>query len=412
MLLSIADVTRQINLIGQHIAEQGGIRVAIYLPNSIEFLATLFACSFNKNLTPVIIPFDVEEQKLISMLKRAAVDTVVTATGAFPFDSVVKAYPSLRQLIWVVDEGSAHMDWNEVPEGIGGSVSVATWQEIIRDAPASEGTELPVADQETTPGDVVVFAEGKKGEQASMVRFNQSNLVAGIAGQISAIPTKERLSNSDLFLPADSLSNIHTLVLTLAALYSNSSIALNSVAGASAELHVATQGVSPTVVVASPESLVRAHEESTRRLGGLGKVGHNLSAAALTQQGVLSTSNALSGFAAGSRLPIGKTADKLRLVYTAQRAGSGSPVLSAAVLSDLRVFGNARVVYALSAPFIAGAATQTAYFDYRVVGDGHSHFGAPLTCTEIVLRDTATHKTTDDVVQGEVRQRRQLLSII
>ncbi|CRK03669.1 hypothetical protein BN1708_017068, partial [Verticillium longisporum] len=93
----VDDVTRQINLIGQHIHEQGGIRVAIYLPNSIELIAALFACSFYSNLTAILIPFDVSDEELISMLRRSAADTVVTAPGAFPFDAVAKHDPSVSQ---------------------------------------------------------------------------------------------------------------------------------------------------------------------------------------------------------------------------------------------------------------------------------------------------------------------------
>ena len=186
------DITRQINLIGQHIAEQGGIRVAIYLPNSIEFLVALFACSFYPNLTTVLIPFNVSNVELVSMLRRSAADTVVTAPGAFPFDTVVSAYPALRQLIWVVDEGSKHLDWNEVPEGTGGSVNVATWQDIINDAPAAAGNELPALDPDNVPKDVVAFWQSKPGQMEEMVRLSQANLVSGISGQLTAIPTKER----------------------------------------------------------------------------------------------------------------------------------------------------------------------------------------------------------------------------
>jgi len=49
----IADVTKDINVIGKHLQDHGAKRVAIYLPNSIEFLATLFGmllrrCASNK----------------------------------------------------------------------------------------------------------------------------------------------------------------------------------------------------------------------------------------------------------------------------------------------------------------------------------------------------------------------------
>lgn len=397
------DVTRQINLIGQHIAEQGGIRVAIYLPNSVELLAALFACSFYSNLTTILIPFDVADDELVSMLRRSAADTLVTAPGAFPFDAVIKAYPSLRQLIWVTDEGSSHMDWNEVPEGTGGSINVATWQDIIRDSPAEAGTQLPVSEAESIPSDVVTFWQTRPGQMEEMVRFSQANLVSAISAQIAAIPTKERVNPADLFLPIVPLSNVHTLVLTLAALYSNASVALNSVAGQAPDLVLATQGVAPTIIVASPQTLLKAHGDSTSRLGSaLAKASHALSTRSLTQEGIHSKSNFLSGFASGANPVIGTKPGKLRLVFVAERAGGDSPLLSANVLSDLRIFSGAKFVYALTAAKVAGAITQTAMYDYRLCDDVETHFGSPLTSVEIKLKDSGVHQTTDDKIQGEI----------
>lgn len=39
---SIADITREINIVGKHLKDHGAKRVAIYLPNSVEFLAAIF----------------------------------------------------------------------------------------------------------------------------------------------------------------------------------------------------------------------------------------------------------------------------------------------------------------------------------------------------------------------------------
>lgn len=390
-------------MIGQHIHEQGGIRVAIYLPNSIELLVALFACSFYPNLTAILIPFDVSNEELITMLRRSAADTFITAPGAFPFDAVVKAYPALRQLIWVVDEGSSHMDWNEVPEGTGGSVNVATWQDIIREAPAEAGRELPPVDKESEPQDIVTYWQSKPGTMEEMVRFSQINLVSGVAGQLAAIPSTQRLGPSDLFLPADSLTNIHTLVLTLAALYSNASIAFNSVAGKSTDLVLATQGVAPTVLVATPETLLRTHQESSNRLtSALAKVAHWGQSRSLNDNGVMP---AASTFGGASRPAIGTTPGKLRLVYVADRAGANSPPLSSKVISDLRIFLGSRIIYALTAPKVAGAVAQTGYFDYRVHDGKQSHFGPPLTSTEILLRDSGEHKNEDQDYRGEVSLR-------
>ncbi|EGX94866.1 hypothetical protein CCM_03137 [Cordyceps militaris CM01] len=406
------DITRQINLIGQHITDQGGIRVAIYLPNSIELLAALFACAFSKNLTAVLIPFGVREDQLVSMLRRSAVDTVISATGEFPLDAVVKAYKGLRQLVWVVDQGSAHMDWNEVPEGIGGSVSVATWQDIVRDAPADAGRVLqaaPAADADVSAaGDLVTFWQsGKPGAvQQEMVRFTQANLVAGIAGQLAAIPTKARLTNADLFLPTSALTDINTLVVTLAALYSNASVALNSAAGSRvSDLALATQGIAPTVIVADTAVLLSLHSRAMARLPApLGTLAHSLSKRKLVNEGIMATANVLSAFAATAKLVLGTTPGQLRLIYTADRAGSQqTPGLSPAVLTDLRILTGARIVYALAAAKVAGAVAQTAFYDYRAeVGDVKGHFGSPTSSVEVILKDSGNHKTTDEQAEGEI----------
>ena len=351
----------------------------------------------------MLIPFDVPNDELISMLRRSAVDTVITASGSFPFDQVVKAYPSLRQLIWVVDEGNSHMGWDEVPEGVGGDVNVATWQDIINEAPASAGAELPPIDPSATPSDVVTFWQTKSGQMEEMVRFSQGNLAAGISGQLASIPAKERFNPSDLFLPADSLTNVYTLTLTMAALYSNSSVALNSVAGRSPDLVLATQGIAPTIVVASPTSLLRTHAESIGKNGSaLARLSHTLSTRTLTQEGVFSPANILSAFSSGASPTIGTTPGKLRGIFVAERAGGDTPHLSSKVLSDLRIFTGARIVYALTAAKVAGAVSQTAFFDYRLDGGGKGHFGAPLTSVEVFLKDSGRLKTTDDKVEGEV----------
>ncbi|KAK4250348.1 hypothetical protein C7999DRAFT_38654 [Corynascus novoguineensis] len=383
----LADITRQINLIGQHIADQGGNRVAIYLPNSVELIATLFACAFY-NLTAVILPFDEPADAVLSMLRRSAADTVVTAPGSFPFDAVVKGYPSLRQLVWVVDEGSKHMDWNEVPQGTGSSVNVSTWQEIVNDSPVDAGKELPPLEGQKEPRDITVFWKSKPGQQEELVRFTSANIVSGIAAQIFAVPTSQRMGPSDLFLPADSLANTHTLILTLTALFSNASVAFNSVAAQADDLTVAARGSpSPTILVATPAALLKTHQEFTSRINSslIARLHHRLQVRKLTQNGVM---------------PAGGSSDKkLRLIFVAERVGAGTPVLSTAVLTDLRAFTGARILYALTAAKVAGAATQTTFFDYRVFneeGEQSHHFGPPLTSTEILFRDMDTWTTTDE----------------
>lgn len=99
--------------------------------------------------------------------------------------------------------------------------------------------------------------------------------------------------------------------------------------------------------------------------------------------------------------------EKLRILYVSERAGAAqSPPLSSAVLSDMRIYTGARVVYALTAARVAGAVAQTNLFDYRQDDETgrSSHFGPPLSCVEVKLVDTSDYKTTEEgSPQGQVR---------
>lgn len=365
-------------------------------------MAALFSCAFY-NLTAILIPFDQSDDAVISMLRQAEADTVVALPGSFPFDAVSKTYPALRQVVWVVDEGNRHMDWNEVPKGMGGKLNVATWQDIVQDSPADAGRELPpIADQHTAP-DIIVFWQTKPGEMEEMVLFTAANLTAAIAAQLFAIPQSQRMSPSDLFLPADALTSTYTLALTLVAIHSNASVAFNSSAG-ELDLSLATRGISPTILVASPQTLLKTHAQTTKQISSfIGSKIHYLQTRTLTQSGVMPTASLLTSYNDSLRPAIGRVPGKLRLVYTAERGRSEStPRLSSAVLSDLRIFLGARIIYALTAAKVAGAVAQTQFYDYRVFEDKCSHFGPPVTSCEVLLRDAGEFKTTDEKSEGEV----------
>ncbi len=385
------------------IKQQGGNRVAIYLPNSIEFLTTLFACSFY-GLTPILLSYDQPSATIISMLKQSNADTLIAAVGSLPFDAVTKKHPALRQLIWVVDEGSRHMDWDEVPKGTGGAINVSTWQEIIDDHKSSV-IALPKSDPTDRLTNLAAFWQSKLGDSGQLVEYTQSNLVSAISAQLAAIPATQRMSPSDLFLPVDSLSTVYPLVMTLTALYCNSSLALHSVAGRNASLQAATQGVAPTVIVASASTLSNTHREVSGRMSSpVNKAVHWSQTRSLTQDGVMPAASMFTRLNDSMRPAIGTTPGKLRIVFVSEQAGGDSPALSSLYLSDLRIFTGARVVYALTAAKVAGAVAQTSFYDYRASNDAgkHCHFGPPLCSVEILLRDTEDHKTTDDLAVGEV----------
>lgn len=399
----ISAITRSINLIGQHITSQGGSKIAIYLPNSVELMATLFVCSFY-NLTAILVPFNQPEESIISMLQQSGADTVVALAGAFPLGAIVKSYPALKNLIWVVEEGNKHLDWNEVPEGMGGIVNVATWQDVLNDNPVTAGTELPASKDE--PKEVIMFWQSKPGALEEMVSFTQRNIVSAISAQLTAVPTSARLSPSDLFLPAVPLTSSFPLMLTLAALYSSATVAFNSVAGNTLDIAVATAGIAPTVIVATPQTLKNTHLEGQSKIkGAITKLSHWVQTRSLVQNGAMPAASFLANYNDSLRPSMGATPGKLRLLYTFSSAGTDSPLLSEQALSDLRIFSGARVIYALTAPKVAGSVAQTQFHDYRIHGHGtDSHFGPPVSSVEVYLKDKGNHKTSEDglTIEGEI----------
>lgn len=350
------------------------------------------------------MPYDQPAAAVTDMLERSGADTMVAAVGTLPFDAVTKEYAGLKNLIWVVDPGSKHLDWDELPKGTSG-LCVNTWHEIMDAEKQSATSEFPPL-AKTPTKNVLMFWLPEAGEPGELVEYTQGNIVAAMSAQLTNIPTPQKIGPSDLFLPVDSLASNYTLVLTLSALYYNASLALNSVAGRDTDLLKATRGVSPTIIVASALTLAKLHANTAERLTNAARMGiHWLQTRSLTQNGLLPTTTLLTRLNNSLKPSIGTQPGKLRLVFVAEQAGGNSPPLSALALSDLRIFMGARVIYALTAAKVAGAVTQTSFYDYRVdpqAPGAYSHFGAPMTSVEVLLRDTKYRRVSDQEVVGEV----------
>ncbi|KAJ4293644.1 hypothetical protein N0V90_008928 [Kalmusia sp. IMI 367209] len=398
---NIADITKEITIIGKHLKDHGAKRVAIYLPNSLEFLVALFAGAFY-GFTPVLIPYNQPHQTLTELLNQTNVDSLIAEAGSIPLADVGKSVSSLRQVIWTVEKTSRHMDWNEVPEGIGGKIDVSVWHQLVQDQ-KNGNVELP---QDTGKAPNVVFLwQESVGKSVDIVEFTQQNLAAGTGALLSALPGPQRFNASDSFLPADTFTNSYTLCLTLAALYAHATIIINSVAGPGVDLTLATRSIAPTIAVVSAETAVKLHNATTTSItSSLKKLAHYLETRVLTA-GRLPTDSFLARLNAPTRASVGTTPGKLRLLFISERAGLNTPPVSSDDLSDLRIYTKARVVYALTAAKVAGAVAQTNIYDYRrglTPSNKHSHFGIPLSCLELKLKDTPSHKTTDEHLAGEI----------
>ncbi len=346
----------------------------------------------------------------------ANADFLIASAGTIPYADLKQESQKVRHILWVVEKSSRHMDWKQ------SSRNVSMWHQIVElrsqivssDLPAnSEGEELPNIitiwqNEPKTSGELVALTQKVHFPiycRCSTANMQLQNIVAAVAAQISALPPKHRITASDLFLPADSLTTPYILIQTLAALFCNASIAINSVAGQDVDLPLVARGLAPTIIAASAGTALKLHAASKRSLvGALKKLAHRAQLQAL-QAGRLPSSRGLSSLNPPIRAAIGTAPSRLRFLYIFERTPSNTPPLSLADLSDLRAFTGARVIYVLTAAKVAGAVAQMNIYDYRIESGGsgrRSHFGVPVSCIEVKLVDTEQCKTTEDTSSGEV----------
>lgn len=168
---SVAEITNEIAVVGAHIQKHGGARVAICLPNSIEFLAALFSCSFY-GLTPILIPYDHPQNEIVGLLQKTQADVLITEAGSLPLQEVAKKYKAIKQVIWVVEKTSRHMDWTEIPKDIGGNIDVSVWHQLVQDHQELSTPDMPDIKSEEL-GKIVTICADKPGSEERIVEFTQ-----------------------------------------------------------------------------------------------------------------------------------------------------------------------------------------------------------------------------------------------
>ncbi|KAG9616276.1 acetyl-CoA synthetase-like protein, partial [Aureobasidium melanogenum] len=398
----LSKLSKTINIIGSHLQKAGVQRVAIYTPNSIEYLITIFACSFY-GLTPILVPFNQDHAIVCKLLEQTQAQAVVATAGSLPLAGLTESVSSLRHVVWVTDPANKHMDWQGAPDNeTRGKLEVNVWDNLVTEA-SSTSSELPKNDESVVPGNLIFLWQTSTDSPAEVTEFTQKNLVAAIAALISALPQRQRLGPSDLVLPADSFSHSYVLSLTMAALFSHSSLVINSVAGTGVDLSLAARGVAPTVIIASSQSLANMYKTYVSGASsGLHKFVHSNHGRALAA-GRMPGEDLLYKMVAPKGSAIGTSPGKLRLIFASERAGTGAASLNSAALRDLRIITRSRICYALTAPSVAGAVAQTNIYDYRHDDrPGHSHFGAPLSSVEIKLVDKDDSKVDGSTPSGEI----------
>nr|POE65691.1 hypothetical protein CFP56_58797 [Quercus suber] len=396
----VEDLSREINILGAQWSAAGLKRVAVYLPNSVEFLMTVFACSFY-GVTPVLLPYNLPHPKVYELLNAVGADALVCAAGNLPLDGLASSCKTLKQLTWVVEKTSRHMDWNGVPDAAADRLRVNVWHDVVEDKKATASTVMP---SDETPGDLIsIWQPIDPARKSEIVTFTQQNIVSATAALISALPLRQRFKPGDLVLPADGLTHTYVLCQAFAALYTHTSLAINSVAGPGVDIAIASRAISPTVIIASAETMAATHAKETQMVTSAAQKFGNYSQAQTMSAGRMPTDTLLFKFLAPSTSAAGDAPGKLRLILTSERLNAGCPVLTSTMISDLRIFTRARICYALTAAPVAGAVAQTDVFDYRRDdGDKHAHFGIPLSSVEVKLIGTSDEPLSGTTPSGHL----------
>ena len=301
------------------------------------------------------------------------------------------------------------MDWNGTPDFAQHRLTVSVWHDIVQENSSKASSQLPTNDDGAKPGDVVVVWQNYQHISAKpeIATFTQQNLVSAISALITTLPLRQRLSPSDLVLPASSFNVPYVLCQTLAALYQHSSLAITSVAEPGVDLALTTRGIAPTVIIASAETMAKLHKQEisgmTSSIQRFGKFtqSQTMEAGRMPTDGWL-----FQLFLSPARSSSSDKPGTLRLILIPERLGGGSPPLTSTMLSDLRIFTRARICYALTTSTVCGAVAQSNVFDYRREdGGGYAGFGVPLSSVEVKLKvskEEGDEKVASATPEGEI----------
>lgn len=403
----IATIEKDIHAIGHFIhSVQGAKRVATYLPNDIEHLVLSFAAAFY-GFTLIPLQYPLEEDDLKALISKTTPDILVASAGAFPLAKIDKV-PSLKHVVFSVEKTSRHLDWT-APADM--DVSSSTYHELVQKYSGKGGA--PKLVDVDAPHIVYVYKDLEGDWKTS--DFSQRVIIAGVTGQMLALEKSQRMNEKDIFLPVDGLWEIYTRVVTYTALASGATLTINSVAGKNASIEKSCKVASPTVIVASTNTLLQT-AMATRgfQMEIWHQMIHFFQIRTLTN-GRLPTGNFWTRVNDYERPKAGDPS-KLRLIFAAENATvANSEPLNSLDLADLRVYFAARIVYGLTHPKVAGTIAQQHVFDYRIqtpkimpnrikkIARRCAHFGPPTPSVEVKLVDVEQYSAEDKPeARGEI----------
>lgn len=113
-------------------------------------------------------------RNLAQILHRTQADVLVAAAGTIPLNDLLKAYSRLKQIVWVVERASRHLDWNEVPREFGDSTNITAWHDIVHNKDKPFSSDLPEINPNVIlPNVVVAHRSSGDTETSEIVEFTQ-----------------------------------------------------------------------------------------------------------------------------------------------------------------------------------------------------------------------------------------------
>lgn len=104
-----------------------------------------------------MIPHNLDPKQLGNYLKKVQAELLIAEAGAVDLTVVTSGNKQLKDVIWVAKEGSRHMDWNEVPAKLAGSVKVAVWHELVQEKKKLKDTEVPAYEPKSATPSIIAF---------------------------------------------------------------------------------------------------------------------------------------------------------------------------------------------------------------------------------------------------------------
>lgn len=135
----------------------------------------MFACSFY-GLSPILIPYNQPLAAVIEQLAATKADALIAQAGSVALEEVTRSHKSLKEVIWVVEKTSRHMDWTEVPRDVGGKMDVSMWHQLVQD---HQDISTYAADPNEKVPNVVTVWTDKPGSPVQIVEFTQNVRYSG-----------------------------------------------------------------------------------------------------------------------------------------------------------------------------------------------------------------------------------------